>query len=94
MRTTRLYTVYVVLAHVHKAGRIVPETKIYTAFGIDWRPLVVGTPGALVVWSVERTTSFQARDMVLAHLAGHAPSGVIELWNCKWPMPDNALPEH
>jgi len=91
----RLYTVHVLLAHVIRDKGIVPETSAHVlAPNVDWRPLVITNPGALAVWSVERTNITRARDMVLAHLAGHAPAGVMQLWDKKWPIPDNATPDH
>jgi hypothetical protein len=97
-RKPKTYDVFVVLAHVHREGRLVPgagavrcddESQVPNG----WHDLV-HPAGTLAVWRVDRTNVTQAKDLVLAHLAGHAPAGVQLLWDKKWPVPDNAPAEH
>jgi hypothetical protein len=89
---TQTYDCYVRLAYivrdegiVVKSPRYIPMAKAYRRddpnFPNGWQDLV--TTGTLAIWLVERTQVTHAADMVLAHLAGHAPVGVTKLYDVK-----------
>jgi hypothetical protein len=83
---TKTYDCYVRLAYVNRNERLIPAAG---AFKVDdpencpngFQDLV--TDGTLAVWLVERTMVTHAKDLVLAHLAGHAPVGVTKLYDRK-----------
>jgi hypothetical protein len=81
----KTYECYVSLSHVHRNGHLVPAVGAFRANDTeylpsgDWHDLV--TNGTLVIWRVERTMVSHAKDLVLAHLAGHAPHGITKLYD-------------
>lgn len=79
----KTYDCYVRLAHVSRNERLIPAVGVTRVddpdFPNGWRDLV--TNGTLVVWLVERTMLSHAKDLVLAHLAGHASVGVTKLYD-------------
>jgi hypothetical protein len=83
---TKTYDCYVRLAYVNRNNHLLPAVG---AFKVDdpencpngFQDLV--TDGTLAVWLVERTMVTHAKDLVLAHLAGHAPVGVTKLYDRK-----------
>jgi hypothetical protein len=82
--TTKTYDCYVRLAHVSRGNRLMPAAGAYKADDPEncpngWQDLV--TDGTLAIWAVERTMVSHAKDLVLAHLAGHAPVGVKKLYD-------------
>jgi hypothetical protein len=80
---TKTYNCFVRLAYVNRDDKLVPATRAYRANDPDltdgWHDLV--TDNTIAVWRVERTTVTRATDMVLAHLAGHAPIGTTKLYD-------------
>ena len=78
-RQPKTYDCYVTLARVQRQGRLVPGAGPTPVAAVDdWRSLVHS--GTLAVYLVERTNTTNAKDLLLAHLAGFAPSGVTRLW--------------
>lgn len=74
------YDTYVVLTHEHRDKRLFPNVETHRRDDVpDWRSLLIGRI-PLGVWLVEGATKTSARDFLLAHLAGHAPSGVTRLY--------------
>lgn len=83
----KTYDCYVALRHVSRNGRIFPGVGAYRVDDPDypngWRDLV--STGTLAVWLVERTQVTHAKDLVLAHLAGHAPHGITQVYHRSQP---------
>jgi hypothetical protein len=86
MSTAKIYDCYVRLAYVNRNEHLIPAAGAYQRDDPEncpggWRDLV--TPSTIAVWLVERTNVTHAKDMVLAHLAGHAPYGITKLYDRK-----------
>lgn len=82
----KTYDCYVRLAYISRNERLIPAAGAYKVDDPEncphgYQDLV--TDGTLVVWLVERTQVTHAKDLVLAHLAGHAPVGVTKLYDRK-----------
>jgi hypothetical protein len=79
----KTYECFVALRHATRNGRLIPVVAAYRAddpeFPGGWRDLV--TDGTLAIWRVERSMLTQANDLVFAHLAGHAPHGVKQIYD-------------
>jgi hypothetical protein len=80
--STKTYDCYVRLAYANLDERLVPVTQVHRAndpqFPGGWHDLV--TDNTIAVWLVERTSVTHAQDLLLAHLAGHAPVGTTLLY--------------
>jgi hypothetical protein len=81
----KTYDCYVVLDHVLRDGRWVPGVGAYQRDSAQvleaggWHGL--RSERTLGIWLVENSQTSHARDLVLAHLAGHAPFGVTRLYD-------------
>jgi hypothetical protein len=79
---TKLYDCYVRLSYVERDERLIPVSRAVKTDDPDfpggWHDLV--NDSTICVWLVERTTVTHAHDLLLAHLAGHAPVGITKLY--------------
>lgn len=84
---TKTYDCYVRLAYISRDEGMFPASQVTRTndpqFPGGWQDLV--TNNTIAVWLVEHTLVSRATDMVLAHLAGHAPVGVTKLYDRKDP---------
>lgn len=82
---TKTYDCYVRLSYVNRDERLLPASRAYRVDDQeylpsgDWHDLV--NDSTIAIWLVERTSLTHATDLLLAHLAGHAPVGTKQLYD-------------
>jgi hypothetical protein len=82
----KTYDCYVRLGYIIRNRRLQPAAIAYKVDDPEhcpngWGDLV--SVNTMAVWLVERTLLTYAKDLVLAHLAGHAPVGITKLYDRK-----------